>query len=65
MGNFAARSIFERDADGPGPPANAGVSRALHQDNDGVNVSLRGAQYKVKHQYGGNAPFRITLRAAT
>lgn len=53
MGNFAARGIFERDADGPGPRADAGVIRALergfHQDNDGVNVSLCGAQYEVKH----------------
>lgn len=73
MDYFAARGGFERDTDGLGPSADAGVIRApereLHQGKNGVNELLGGAQREVKdafkHQYGGNSELRITLRTTT
>lgn len=73
MGYFAARGGFERDIDGPGPSADAGVIRApeweVYQGKNGINKSLRGAQREAKdafeHQYGGNSELRITLRTTT
>lgn len=51
MGYFAA-SGGERDIDGPGPSADAGVitesERELHQDKNGVNEYLRGVRRKTR-----------------
>jgi len=73
MGNFTARWIFERDADGFSPPADAGIIRAtereLHQDKNGIDESLHSAQREAKdafeHQNGGNGQLGITLRTTT
>lgn len=52
MGNLTACRIFERDIDGPGPSADAGIiwatKRKLHQGKNGVNEPLNGAQREAK-----------------
>lgn len=73
MLNFTKCGAFERDVDRLSPPADAGIIRAtereLHQDKNGINESLHGAQREAKnalqHQNGGNGQLKITLRTTT
>ena len=70
MGYFAAGGGLERHINGLSPSADTGVIRAperkLHQGENGINKSLRGAQREAKnafeHQYDRNGELRITLR---